>query len=144
IIEASKLVPETPPFQYEGNGVIHGLESNFATIFGGSYMGREAIFSIPFIIPSEAPGQQAALAYNYLSPVLYLNSGGIVAHPVFPSPSPPDSCKKLVIKNAVGQQLVNKFSRNGAPYTDYIPLIRYAEVLLNYAEAAARKKETEK
>src|SRR5690606_31052587 len=90
IAEASKLVPNTPPYQYDGDGITHGLESSLATLFSGSYTGKEAIFSIPFLIASEAPGQQAALAYNYLSPVLYLNSQGIVANPALASPTSSD------------------------------------------------------
>jgi len=45
----------------------------------------------------------------------------------------------LIISNANGQQLLRKFSKNSSPFFDYVPLIRYAEVLLNYAEASAQK-----
>jgi len=138
IQEATKLVSSQAPFQYNGKGITHNLEADVSTLFSGTYLGNEAIFSIPFLIASEAPGQQAALAYNYLSPVIYLNENGIAANPVFASPNSHDS-RKALITNANGQQLLRKFPHNGAPYTDYIPLIRYAEVLLNYAEAAAQK-----
>jgi hypothetical protein len=35
------------------------------------------------------------------------------------------------------QKVLNKFPKIATPYTDFFPVIRYAEVLLNYAEAAA-------
>ncbi|WP_165798997.1 RagB/SusD family nutrient uptake outer membrane protein [Sphingobacterium corticibacter] len=137
IEEAVKLVPTSPPFQYQALNSTHSLEPSIATVFSGSYSGAEAIFSIPFIITTEAPSQQSALAYNYLSPVTYLNTAGIVAHEVFATNSV-DARRNLVISNAAGQRLLNKFPNNIAPFMDYVPLIRYAEVLLNYAEAAAQ------
>lgn len=140
IAEASKLVPNTAPYQFSAGTVTHSLEPDLSKLFNGSYIGNEAIFTIPFVIASETPGQQSALAYNYLSPVLYLNpEGGIVADPVFSDPLSADQRKTLVQTNAVGQKVLRKFAKNSAPYFDYIPLIRYAEVLLNYAEAAAQK-----
>ncbi|MEH6307796.1 RagB/SusD family nutrient uptake outer membrane protein [Olivibacter sp. CPCC 100613] len=138
IAEAAKLVPDFSPYQYSANNIVHQLEGDVTQVFGGSYIGSEAIFSIPFVIASEAPGQQAALAYNYLSPVLYLNEKGIASHEVFADPSSTDRRKQLLVTNANNQKLLNKFPHNSAPYLDYIPLIRYAEVLLNYAEALAQ------
>src|SRR5690606_25000911 len=40
-----------------------------------------------------------------------------------------------------GQRVLAKFTKITAPYTDYVPIIRYAEVLLNYAEALAETNE---
>ena len=137
IAEASKLVPSVAPYQYSAGTVTHKLETNIATVFGGSYTGAEAIFTLPFINPNEAPGNQNALAYNYLYPILYLNTAAIVADSVFSGSASTDARKALLVKNTVGQRLLNKFSHNSVPYNDYIPVIRYAEVLLNYAEAAA-------
>ncbi len=133
------MVPAVAPYQYSSGTVTHGLEPDVSKLFNGSYTGPEAIFTLPFVIAAETPGQQSALAYNYLAPVLYLNTnGGIVNDPVF-SLTSVDQRKALVQTNGVGQQLLRKFSKNVAPYFDYVPLIRYAEVLLNYAEAAAQK-----
>ena len=138
ITEAAKLVPPTAPFQYVAGTLTHRLEANIATVFGGSYVGAEAVFTIPFVNPAEAPGLQSALAANYLTPVTYLNTAGIAADPVFASATSTDARKNLITTNATGQKLVRKFPKNSAPYTDYVPVIRYAEVLLNYAEAAAQ------
>ncbi|PXY46137.1 RagB/SusD family nutrient uptake outer membrane protein [Flavobacterium hydrophilum] len=138
ISEAGKLVPESAPFQYVSGSLTHRLEPNVATVYGGSYVGNEAIFSIPFTTAAEAPGLQSALSANYLTPVLYFNSSGIIADNVFSSALSTDARKALVITNGTGQKLLNKFKKSGAPFTDYVPVIRYAEVLLNYAEAAAQ------
>lgn len=138
VSEAAKLVPSAAPFQYVSGSLTHRLEPNIATVFGGSYVGNEAVFSIPFTTAAEAPGLQSALGGNYLTPVLYFNSAGIIADPVFASPTSTDARKGLVITNSTGQKLLNKFKKNGAPFTDYVPVIRYAEVISNYAEAAAQ------
>lgn len=138
VTEASKLVPASAPYQYSAGTVTHKLETNIATVFSGAYTGPEAIFFLPFVNPSEAPGNQSALAYNYLYPILPLNPAGIAANPVFSDASSTDARKTSLTKtNAGGQLLLNKFTKNVVPYNDYIPVIRYAEVLLNYAEAAA-------
>lgn len=134
--EAAKLVPAAAPYVYTSGTATHKLETNIATVFGGSYTGAEAIFFLPFVNASETPGNQNALAYNYLYPILYLNTAAIVSDPVFATGSA-DARNGLVITNTNGQRLLNKFSHNSVPYNDYIPVLRYAEVLLNYAEAAA-------
>jgi hypothetical protein len=137
VTEAKKIVSENAPFQYTSGTLTHRLEANIETVFNGSYVGSEILFTLPFIIPTEAPGLQASLAGNYLTPVIYFNtSGGIIGDPVF-SDTSNDARKRLITSNATGQRLLRKFSKNSAPYTDFVPLIRYAEVLLNYAEAAA-------
>ena len=138
--EAAKIVSSTAPFQYSGGTITHNLEGNVATVFKGSYTGNEAVFSLPFVTAAEAPGEQGALAYYYLfQPVLVLNPVGIFADTVFSSPTSTDARKNLIKANPVaGNNLLNKFSINTIPFLDYVPVIRYAEVLLNYAEAASR------
>lgn len=138
ITEASKLVPAAPPYSYTTGSVTHSLDPDITKVFNGTYTGSEALFFLPIMGANEAPGSQSALAYNYLYPILYLNATGIAADPVFADVSP-DARFRLLKKNAAGQLLLNKFSKNTVPYADYIPVIRYAEVLLNYAEAAANK-----
>ncbi len=143
VAEAAKLVSDKAPFQYVAGSLTHRLEANVATVFGGSYTGDEAVFTIPFLLPAEAPGLQSALAGNYLTPVIYLNSEGIVSDAVFNEISK-DARKGLITTNATNQRLLRKFSKNSAPFDSYIPVIRYAEVLLNYAEAAAQNNDLAK
>lgn len=133
--EASKIVPSAPPFQVTSGTTTFRLEDDVTNVFKGNYTGNEALFFIPFN-DIDAPGIQSALAPSYYgSVVISLNPEGIASHDVF-SESSADR-RKALITNKSGQNVLYKFTKVTAPYTDYIPVIRYAEVLLNYAEAAA-------
>ena len=135
VTEAKKIVSATAPFQFTAGTLTHKLEANVATLYGGSYVGAEAVFSILFN-NIDAPGTQNALAYNYVGAVvLSLNPAGIVANPALSATSTDARSKLILTKNS--QRVSNKFPKIATPYTDFIPVIRYAEVLLNYAEAAA-------
>lgn len=136
--EASKLVPSGPPYLYNNGGITHQLESNFASIFSGSYTGAEALFFMPFANSNtETPPSQFALAFNYLTqPIIFLATAGIVSHPALNDPA--DARAALIGTNAAKQKVLRKFTTTTAPFKDYVPVIRYAEVLLNYAEAAAK------
>lgn len=135
--EAQKIVSASAPFQYMGGNLTHRLENNVATVFGGSYTGAEAIFSIPFAnSTTETPFSQSALAFNYLSqPIIFLAAAGISSHAAFSSNA--DARAALIGTNAAKQKVLRKFAITTAPFRDYVPVIRYAEVLLNYAEATA-------
>ena len=137
ISEAKKIVSATAPFQYTEGTLTQKLEPNYTSIFGGSYTGTEAVFSIPFANSTiETPSAQYALAYNYLAqPIIFLAAEGIVADPVFSSGT--DTRSSLIGTSAANQKVLKKFSITTAPFRDYVPVIRYAEILLNYAEAAA-------
>ena len=137
IKETQKLVFANAPFQYTGETLTHRLEPNIATVFGGSYTGAEAIFSIPFAnSTTETPPAQSALAFNYLAqPIIFLATTGIVGNPALSSSA--DARAGLIGTNAAKQKVLRKFTITTAPFRDYVPVIRYAEVLLNYAEAAA-------
>lgn len=137
ISEATKMVPSTAPYTYTAGTITNSLDPDLSKVFSGTYTGTEAILFLPIAGANEAPGNQSALAYNYLSPILYLNPSAIVSDPVFSNPS--DARSKFIKKNASNQSLLSKFPKNSAPFVDYIPVIRYAEVLLNYAEAAAEE-----
>lgn len=137
ILESQKIVSPTAPYHYTAGNITTGLEPNFVSIFGGSYTGTEAIFSIPFAnTTTETPSAQYALAFNYLSqPIIFLTTAGISSDPALNSSG--DSRASLITVNAAKQKVLKKFSITTAPFRDYVPVIRYAEVLLNYAEAAA-------
>jgi hypothetical protein len=137
--EANKIVSLTAPFKAT-TGNVYQLESNIATVFGGSYTGPESILFFP-MTDLDAPGTQNPLAYYYNvqtaggNQEYFLNSAGILANPVFAANST-DARKSLT--TAVGANTyLTKFKRP-SPYTDYVPVMRYAEVLLNLAEASAR------
>lgn len=137
ISESQKIVSATAPFQYVQGNLTHKLETNFATLFGGSYTGSEAVFSIIFAnTTTETPSAQYALAYNYVTqPIIFLAAAGIVSDPALQLAS--DARSSLIGNSPANQKILKKFSITTAPFRDYVPVIRYAEVLLNYAEAAA-------
>lgn len=137
IEEASKLVPANAPYIYQEATIRHLLESNVNSLFNGSYSGAEAIFSIPFANSNtETPPAQYSLAFSYLGqPIIYLALAGIVSDPVYSTPD--DARSSLISINPAKQKVLRKFSITTAPFRDYVPVIRYAEVLMNYAEAAA-------
>ena len=137
ISESEKIVSATLPFQYSEGNLVQKLEPNFATIFGGSYTGTEAVFSIPFAnSTTETPSAQYALAYNYLAqPIIFLAAEGIVSDPALNSAT--DARSNLIGTSAANQKVLKKFSITTAPFRDYVPVIRYSEIVLNYAEASA-------
>lgn len=137
VTEAKKIVSTAAPFQ-ASSGVNNKLETNVATVFAGTYAGAESVFSLPFT-PTEAPGGQNSLAYYFNTQPgnaeYYLNATGTLADPVYATAS--TDARKGFILTLTGQRWLSKF-KVPSTFSDWIPVIRYAEVLLNYAEAAAR------
>lgn len=139
ITEANKIVSTTAPYQ-AATGVNNKLETSLVTVFGGSYTGAEAVLFFPFST-ADVPGTTNALTYLYTNSPgngeYYLNPSATISNPVFASATSTDTRKSLVVVNGTNKWL-NKF-KSASPYPDYIPVIRYAEILLNLAEAAAQK-----
>jgi hypothetical protein len=139
IEESNKIISATAPFK-STSGVTMQLEANIATVYGGTYTGSEAVFFLPMTDLSP-PGTQNQLAHYYTAQSVggfeeyYLNPAGIFANPVYAAGST-DARKAFIIANGT-KNFVSKFKKP-SPYTDYVPVIRYAEVLLNAAEAHAR------
>jgi hypothetical protein len=141
ITEANKIVPAAAPFA-AATGVAHALQSNIATVFTG-YTTTESILSMPMSATSgDNPGTQNPLAY-YFSPSTAnggvgngeysLNATGIIADAGWKS----TDARRGFIRVAGGKSWLTKYSAP-SPWTDYVPVIRYAEVLLNLAEARVR------
>ena len=157
VTEARKIVPQTAAPFSSTSGVTHNIEANVRTVFptgtGTSYTGPEAIFSLPFN-SNNVPGVQNSLAHYFARPgagdgfgngEYFLDRGtqGIFNNSAFtatdarrtqltitvPLGTPPDNLTFLT-----------KFTHN--PATDWAPIIRYSEVLLNYAEALVRVNNT--
>lgn len=135
ISESSKIVSGAAPFQAPASGVNNKLEANIATVFSGSYAGAESVFSLPFT--TTEPGLLATF-FNISAGngTYYLNGSGAISDPVFSSATSTDARRNLVFVSG-GQPWLGKF-KVAATYSDWVPVIRYAEVLLNYAEALAR------
>lgn len=137
ITEANKIVSQAVPFTAT-TGVQHRLATNIVDVFRpGNTV--ENIFSFPFT-ELDLPGTQNSLN-QYFSPSgtpdkgngdysLNTTAGGIVANTAWRAT---DARRAFNIDKG-GQTWMRKWTEN----TDNVPVIRYAEVLLNLAEALAR------
>ena len=137
IKEASKIVTLSGTSYQATSGVNNKLETSDVTVFNSSYTGPEAILTMIFT-PNDQPGSQFALGSYYTPGTEYwLNPTATIADPVYSIATSTDTRKSLLLASG-GHSYLNKWKTIQSPYVDYIPVIRYAEIMLNYAEAAAR------
>ncbi|MBS1641778.1 MAG: RagB/SusD family nutrient uptake outer membrane protein [Bacteroidetes bacterium] len=150
ITEANKIVSATAPFT-AATGVPHALQANIANVFVSPYTTTESIFSMPMTTTAgDYPGTQNQLGY-YFSPTgtnggtgngeFSLNALGVIADPGWTAT---DKRRAFIKQSGSGATLKNWCIKypTGNPYTDYVPVIRYSEVLLNLAEARVRNLNT--
>jgi len=141
ILQANKIVSNTAPFTAT-TGVPHALQANIANVFASPYNTTESILSMPMSnTTGDFPGTQNQLGFYFYnngsvgSSEYSLNPVGIIAHASWTAA---DKRKTdLTFTNTSGKKFVAKY-KTGSPYTDFPPVIRYAEVMLNLAEALAR------
>ena len=138
ITEGNKLVPAAAPYKAP-SGVAHELQADVKKVFTTPYTTTESIFSMPFT-SSDLPGTQNGLG-SYYNPGprgigdYSLNPKGIIGDTLhFPLA---DARRQFVLNHTNNKPYLNKFP-TGPEHTDYVPVLRYAEVLLNLAEAEAR------
>jgi hypothetical protein len=146
ITEANKIVSPAAPFTASGGtvagGVAHALQANIVNVFRTPYTTTESIFSMPWSA-TESAGSQSSLGYYFFQngsvqgqAEFYLNPAGVLADPTWKST---DTRKTgLLFTNASTQRVFLTKYNSPNPYPDYVPVIRYAEVLLNLSEARAR------
>ena len=142
ITEANKIVTATAPFTAT-TGVAHALQADVTSVFKTPYTTTESIFSMPFA-SNETPGGQNQLGYYY-GPAAFnggngeysLLSTGIVASTDWKAT---DKRRSMVAVYS-GKSYLTKYTV-ASTFTDYAPVIRYAEVLLNLAEAKVRSTNT--
>ena len=139
ITQANKIVGNTAPF-VATSGVANALTPDYANIFKTPYNTVESIFSLPFSTGTgDAPGTQNGLqSYYYNSAtgtgsIYSINQSAIFANTGWTAT---DRRRSLIYSAASGKKYLTKFP-TAAP-ADYVPVIRWAEVLLNTAEALAR------
>lgn len=134
ISEANKIVSAAAPFK-ASSGVQHQLAPAITDVFS-NFTINERILSFPFEA-NNAPGTQNQLGYYYNEGNIEysLAADGIFSNAAWPAT---DARKKdLTGKSSDGKlNILTKFS-SASPYLDWIPAIRYSEVLLNLAEAEA-------
>lgn len=144
ITEGNKIVSASAPFTTE-SGVSHELTGSFTAIFEPPYTTSESILSMPFT-SQDSPG--TALPNWYLPGTgdggtpssngdggYSLNPDGIPSNTGWTQTD--ERRDFLLVGPTSGKLWLTKFSQ-ASPYTDYAPVIRYSEVLLNLAEALAR------
>ncbi|QNN41693.1 RagB/SusD family nutrient uptake outer membrane protein [Pedobacter roseus] len=139
IEEGNKLVPQVAPF-INAARTPHALQANVANVFAAPYTTSESIFSLP-MADTNAPGTQNQLGYYYNSNVEYFlnqTGAGIYADAAWPATDARKSSLtgNVALSSTSTVRRVTKFSGT-SPFIDFVPIIRYAEVLLNVAEAEA-------
>lgn len=137
--EAAKMVPAAAPF-VSPTGYDNQLSTTFAAIWNTPYTAKESIFSMPFTETNTAGTQNSLAHYNHpnSSESYYLNADGLA----FTSLDAADARREQFQSGTFGTPAVTVYYtgkwRSFTPQIDYAPVIRYAEVLLNYAEALVR------
>lgn len=142
ITEANKIVSATAPYTAT-SGVPHALQADYTNIFKAPYTTTESILSMPFA-SNETPGTQNQLGYYY-GPAAFnggngeysLLSTGIIGNVGWL----PTDKRRSFVQVFSGKSYLTKYSV-ASTFTDYAPVIRYAEVLLNLAEARVRSTNT--
>ncbi|WP_324678066.1 RagB/SusD family nutrient uptake outer membrane protein [Hymenobacter sp. GOD-10R] len=133
VTEASKIVPSAAPFKAP-SGVANEMQASVATVFSGSYTTTESMFSMPMTELDNISGQ-SSLGYEYTVNQEYnLNPAGILGNAAWRS----TDARRTMLRTSGTTVYLTKYNKAN-PYLDYVPVIRYPEVLLNYAEALARK-----
>ena len=128
ITEGNKLVPATAPF-IAPSGVAHRLAPSILTVFRSPYTDVESIFSLP-MSQASAPGTQNGLAL-YENAEFALNPSGILGNAQF-------TATDARRTNFVTSTTPIRYTKFNDDNNNYVPIIRYAEVMLNLAEALAR------
>lgn len=142
IEEAKKIVPDAPPYKAPA-GVPNQLQNDITVVFNTNYTTTESIFSMPMTTLNSSTGQ-SALGYIFnAAPIgnseYSLNPSGIIGNAGWTT----TDSRRSFLATSGGAVFLKKYNQP-SPYTDYVPVIRYAEVLLNYAEAAARTNDLSK
>ena len=135
LTETAKMVPASAPF-VSPSGVPNALNPTFAGIWATPYTTAESIFSMPFTA-TNLPGTQNSLAvyYHPLSGESYFLV--TAAGSLYTKINAADARRVIFTTDSKGRIYIGKFPNYTTP-ADYAPVLRYAEVLLNRAEAIVK------
>jgi starch-binding outer membrane protein, SusD/RagB family len=145
IAEASKIAPQVvAPFSAT-SGVPNQLMPTIAAVFAANATTNENILS--FVFNSQnLPGVQNGLG-SYYNPATSLNGTG--EYSLNPTGILGNTtawvatdARRSFITVSGTKSYLSKYPRNSATAPDYVPAIRYSEVLLNLAEALVRNSNT--
>ncbi|NLE35508.1 MAG: RagB/SusD family nutrient uptake outer membrane protein [Bacteroidales bacterium] len=134
VTESGKIVPATAPFTAT-SGVAHALVADYASIFASPHATKESVFSLPHTSANNA-GTQNHLAHYFGSgsgESYYLVTG---AGSLYDAMDDTDA-RKVMMEIVDEEPYITKYS-DQTTRSDYAPVIRWAEVLLNRAEALVR------
>jgi hypothetical protein len=132
--EANKIVSAAAPFK-ASTGVAFQLTPVYADIYKEPYTTKESIFSMPFTT-TDGPGTQNGLAHYFnpsSSESYYLVTG---AGSVYAAMDATDARKTMLVVSS-SKYFLGKYP-DYTNRTNYGPVMRYAEVLLNLSEALVR------
>ncbi len=141
ITEANKIVSAAAPFTAT-SGVANALQANVANVFKTPYTTTESILSSPMNATTDVVGGQNALGSYFFSVREFkLNDAGIIADAGWKTTDARRTLIGTATISGVSSKLMGKFA-TPSPYIDYVPIIRYAEVLLSLGEAITRSTNT--
>lgn len=131
--EAQKIVAQNQAPFSATTGVPHKLQDNIAVIFSSDYTTVEAIFSTPMTANDLPSGTALVTVYNSAPNYALNHISGILSNTEWRA----TDARRGLVRTQSSLYYLTKYAK-ASPAIDYIPVIRYAEVLLNYAEAEAR------
>lgn len=147
-VEANKIVTAAAPFTtIATTNVLHGLQADVTTVFKTPYNTAESIFSMPFATGESAGNSMASNLLPVAGDAVGLGAVGTGQFYIFDKGivsdinwKTTDKRRSLIFTTASGTNKGRNWCTKyavGSPYSDNVPVIRYAEVLLNLAEALA-------
>jgi len=134
VAESAKIVPNAAPYTAT-SGVANTLNASYAGVFASPHATKETIFSMPHTSSNNA-GTQNHLQHYFGSgsgESYYLVSGAGTLYETMDA----TDARKVMMATVGGKVYLTKYV-DQATRTDYAPVIRWAEVLLNRAEALVR------
>ena len=141
VAAANRIVSTAAPFSSPKN-VAFSLQPDIKLAFTNTTT-TENILSMPMTTTTgDNPGTQNQLGYYFGATSknggvgngeYSLNANGVIADPGW---SQSDRRRSFIFTGG-GKKWLNKYP-SPSPYTDYVPVMRYSEVLLSLAEALAR------
>ncbi len=133
--ESAKIVSFSGGKFSAPTGVAFTLNPSFTAIWESPYTSKESIFSLPHA-SIDNPGSQNSLPSYYFSGAnepYYLNTAAGTAYAAMDA----TDVRKTSLSVKSGNYYISKFP-DFVTHANYSPVIRYAEVLLNRAEALVR------
>jgi hypothetical protein len=139
VAAGNQIVPQSAAPFSATSGVTLALQANVVNVFRTPYTTSESILSMPMTATAgDNPGTQNQLGFYWAKTTgngeFSLNPSGIIANTGWLA----GDARRTFVATVSGKPYLNLKFNGPSPFTDYAPVIRYAEVMLNLAEALAR------